>query len=129
MKPWLIITLVVIAVIVAGAVIFYQSLNSRLKHLTAPASDPDLSEIADGTYHGKYSAFPVVVEVSVTVKDHAITKIVLIKHQNGQGSGAEVIPNEVVKSQTLQVDTVSGATYSSKVILNAIEDALLRAKK
>ncbi|GAI95081.1 unnamed protein product, partial [marine sediment metagenome] len=36
---------------------------------------------------------------------------------------------KVVEAQTLQVDAVSGATYSSKVILKAIENALNNANK
>jgi uncharacterized protein with FMN-binding domain len=129
MKPGVIILLAVLAVIIIGGIIFYQSINSRLKHLEAPAADPDLSRIADGTYRGSSSAFPVVVEVDVTVKNHAIAKIDLVKHQNGQGGGAEVIPGRVVESQSLKVDIVSGATYSSKVILKAIEDALIHARQ
>lgn len=35
----------------------------------------------------------------------------------------------VVEAQSLQVDAVSGATYSSKVILKAIEDALVNQRK
>ena len=52
-----------------------------------------------------------------------------MEHVNGQGSGAERIPATVVEKQTLQIDMVSGATYSSKVILKAIENALLNASK
>ena len=62
--------------------------------------------------------------MKVTVKNHAITDIDLLKHQNGQGKPAEVITERVLAAQSLKVDTVSGATMSSKVILLAIEDAL-----
>jgi uncharacterized protein with FMN-binding domain len=47
-----------------------------------------------------------------------------LEHRNGQGEAAEVIPQMVVDAQSLQVDAISGATFSSKVILLAIEDAL-----
>lgn len=40
----------------------------------------DLSATKDGTYAGSYSTFPVSAEVSVTVKDHVITGIELLKH-------------------------------------------------
>jgi uncharacterized protein with FMN-binding domain len=63
----------------------------------------------------------------VTVKNHTIKKIELLKHKNGQGQGAEIIPDKVMEVQSLKVDSVSGATYSSKVILKAIQDALLKA--
>ncbi len=65
----------------------------------------------------------------MTVKNHQITEIELVKHKSGRGAPAEIIPSKVVEAQTLQVDAVSGATYSSKVILKAIENALNNANK
>lgn len=84
----------------------------------------DLSQVSDGTYSGSFDALLVGAEVSVTVNNHKITDIQLIHHKNERGQKAEVIPNKVLSAQSLQVDTVSGATNSSKVILKAIENAL-----
>ena len=67
-------------------------------------------------------------KVSVTVKDNKITDITLLNHKNERGKPAEVIPEKVLKAQSLQVDTISGATNSSKVILKAIENALMSGK-
>lgn len=87
-------------------------------------ADVDLSQISDGTYSGSYEVFPVAAEVSVTIENHQFTEIELIKHTNGQGSAAETIPDTVLKTGSLNVDVVSGATYSSKVILKAIQNTL-----
>ncbi len=87
----------------------------------------DLTQVPDGTFTGRCNAFPVIAQVQVAVKDHEITSILLEQHLNGQGGGAEVIPDRVVQTQSLLVDTASGATYSSKVILLAIRDALQKA--
>jgi uncharacterized protein with FMN-binding domain len=92
-------------------------------------SEVDLEKIADGDYTGRHKIFPVAAEVKVNVKNHKITEIKLVKHNNGQGTSAEIIPDKVVEAQTLNVDIVSGATYSSKVILKAIENALSRNDK
>lgn len=89
----------------------------------------DLAKVADGTYSGSFKVFPVSAEVKVTVENHTITQIQLVKHKNGQGSAAEVIPDKVVAAQSLDVDIISGATSSSKVILKAIENALNSAIK
>lgn len=89
--------------------------------------DVELAAAADGDYAGSHSCFPVAAEVRVTLENHLIKEVVLIKHTNGQGKGAEIIPEMVIEAQTLEVDSVSGATYSSKVILLAIRDALLKA--
>ena len=60
----------------------------------------------------------------VTVNSHRITEIDIIRHDGGRGKDAESITKSVVEYQSLQVDSVAGATYSSRVILRAIEDAL-----
>ena len=86
---------------------------------------PSSAGVEDGDYIGSYSVFTVSVEVEVTVKNHTIEEIELLKHKNAQGQGAEIIPEKVIEAQSLKVDSVSGATYSSKSILLAIENALI----
>ncbi len=84
----------------------------------------DLSNVHDGTYTGSCDAIFVGAEVEVTVKDKKITDIKLLNHKTEKGKPAEVIVDDVKKKQSLQVDAISGATNSSKVILKAIENAL-----
>jgi uncharacterized protein with FMN-binding domain len=89
-------------------------------------TEVDLSDVLDGTYTGEHIVLPISVKVEVTVKDHEITKIDLIRHINGQGQKAEILLDSIVEMQSLKVDVVSGATYSSIVILKAVQDALSR---
>jgi uncharacterized protein with FMN-binding domain len=84
----------------------------------------DLSKVQDGNYIADFDAIVIGAKVNVSVKNHEIADVQLVEHKNERGGGAEVIPERVVKAQSLQVDTVSGATNSSKVILKAIENAL-----
>jgi uncharacterized protein with FMN-binding domain len=84
----------------------------------------DLTQIPDGTYDGRFSVFPVSVDVNVTVSNHQITVINIARHRTGRGAPAEIIKDRVIEAQSLDVDIVSGATYSSKIILKSIEDAL-----
>lgn len=124
----LIIVLVIIAILFIAGWIVYQNINNNLESLTNMSiSDVDLSNVKDGAYFGSYDAFPISVEVEVAVNNHQISKIDLIKHDNGQGGPAEVLTEQVVESQSVEIDAISGATYSSKVILKAIENALLNA--
>lgn len=88
-------------------------------------SSLDLSNTADGTYTGSEDGDIVKASVEVTVKDHAITKIALISHENGKGQRAEVIVDDIVKANSLEVDAISGATYSSGVIKVAVYNALM----
>jgi uncharacterized protein with FMN-binding domain len=111
-----------IIVVLAGIRMHLESNLEQLANLEI--SNVDLTKLEDGTYTGTYEVFPVAAEVSLTIGNHKITDIKLLKHDNGQGTPAEVIPEKVVEAQSLEVDIVSGATYSSKVILKSIENAL-----
>lgn len=84
----------------------------------------DMSKVEDGTYEGTSDGGMVKVEVKVEVKDHKITNIELVKHENGKGKPAESIIDDMVKENTYDVDCVSGATLSSKTIKNAVNKAL-----
>lgn len=129
-KKVLILSIVAIILLIGtfGGFKIFSDIKQSFEELSAvEVENVDLSSIADGTYSGSYDLFPVSAEVAVTISGHKITEIKLIRHSNGLGKAAEAIPDEVVKTGSLQVDTVSGATYSSKVILKAIENALKNA--
>ena len=87
-------------------------------------TSPDFSKIADGTYQGNSKVGPVRVTLEITMRGSAITSIQIIKHRNGRGKKAEVIVPRIIEAQSLNVDVVSGATYSSKAFLLAAENAL-----
>jgi uncharacterized protein with FMN-binding domain len=126
-KKHIIITIILIAVIgiAVMAVTIFTTADKNLKIIMETTiNEVDLSKIEDGVYTGSFGAIPVTAEVQVTVSNHKITDIKILKHDNGQGSAAEVLPDKVVEAQSLKVDLISGATYSSKVILKAIENAL-----
>ncbi len=131
MKKRYIVTIIVVLVLALGFIttkLLLAKAEGNLKQLAlSEISDVDLAAAEDGIYIGSYSAFPISVEVRVTIKNHIIKEIELLKHNNGQGQGAEIIPENVIEAQYLNVDSVSGATYSSKVILKAIQNAILKA--
>ena len=86
--------------------------------------DIDPAKVPDGKYTGKHETKLVSAEVEVMVRNGRIERITLTKHEHGRGEKAESIVDTVVEEQSLDVDTVSGATGSSKIILKAIEKAL-----
>jgi uncharacterized protein with FMN-binding domain len=85
---------------------------------------PDLTAIEDGSYTGQYTVGPVFAKVSVGVAAGRITSFTILEHRTGKGQAAEVLASRVVEKQTLDLDAVSGATYSSKAILKAGQAAL-----
>lgn len=126
-KVWILIISIFlfIGVLVIVGISIYNKINRELEGLkTIVIDEIDLSTTMDGTYIGSYETTVVKVKVAVTVVNHTITEIEILKHDNGQGKEAEEILNDVIESQSVLVDSIAGATYSSKVILLAIIDAL-----
>lgn len=87
----------------------------------------NLNNLENGVYRGE--AKTSLVKVEVEVSNNKITKIVLLKHENGLGSKAESIIKKMISMNTYEVDAVSGATDSSEVIKSAVRDALRNRKE
>ena len=111
---------------VYAAKYFYDLSTYRKAISDITIGEIDLAQIPDGVYTGHSEAKWVAATVVVTVKGQRITDIQL-DHRHDQGIDAEVIPSRVIEAQSLQVDIVSGATSSCKVILEAIENAFKEA--
>ena len=88
--------------------------------------------LADGVYSGEADGFRgLTVKVDVTVEDNAITDIDVIDHgatSSRKGidfSGAvDTVADEILRRQSLDVDTVSGATISTTGLINAVTSAV-----
>jgi uncharacterized protein with FMN-binding domain/polyferredoxin len=91
------------------------------------ASGTSISDIADGTYTGTGTGLRGQTQVSVTVKDGKITDIAIDSYQDDQQffeKAESTIIDEIISDQSVDVDAVSGATYSSNGIREAVADAL-----
>jgi len=129
-KKILMIVLLVVAVlvIIGGFVMknLIDKLDDGLEELTSlEIENVDISKVPDGTYSGAYKQFPIDVELTVSVTNGVIQNIQINKHVNGKGKDGEKITDQVISQQSLDVDMITGATYSSIVILKAIEQALM----
>jgi len=123
-KVLIIIVIIVLVIGVAGKLIIDKIERDMEAVMLIEIEDVDLSTISDGVYLGSYKSVPIEVHVKVTITNHIITDIEITKHVTGQGQGAEIIIDDILEEQSLDVDLISGATYSSKIILLAIKDAL-----
>lgn len=84
--------------------------------------------LKDGVYEGESSHGPNSVKVRVTVKDQKISLIEVLKNKAWKGKKAlSEIPNRIIQEQSTKVDALSGATNTSNVIMNAVENALSKA--
>nr|WP_321294429.1 FMN-binding protein [uncultured Sphaerochaeta sp.] len=124
----LIVVLCTLILLGVGFSLVFRQVETNLQNLVTLSIAPSVPvSLADGLYEGTYSTFPVKVRVQVHVLDQRIQAISLLEHRNGQGEPAEAILETIVEEQSLAVDTISGATYSSIVILKAVEQALAKA--
>lgn len=121
-KKVLLITFIVVLFLFIVGKIIIGNMVRNVQNISV--SMPDILSVQDGNYIGEYSITPVHVKVEVSVSNHRITNITISQHDNGLGSTAESIVNDVVQEQSLDIDAVSGATVSSKCILKAVENAI-----
>ena len=84
--------------------------------------------LKDGIYKGSYWGWPNRAVVSVTIEEGKIKSIDVLKHQAWRGGIAEgPVVESIIATQSTSVDAVSGATNSSRVIMNAVQDAIEKA--
>ena len=97
---------------------------------SAIGSNISTANLKDGLYHGEAKGFTTKIITEVVVTDGMIQEIKIIQHHESKGWYDEVfmiLPREIIKKQTLQVDAISGATKTSKGLVKSIEDALRKA--
>ena len=89
----------------------------------------DPSAYKDGTYYGTGTGFGGTLKVKVEISGGKITSIQIMENQDGSEyiSKASALINTIIQNQRTNVDTVSGATYSSVGIIQAVRDALSQA--
>ena len=88
-------------------------------------------KLMDGIYEGSYRNGPNKAVVKVTIIGGRMVHVELVKHSaSWKGKKAsEIIPRRIVLEQSTRVDEVTGATNSSRVIMNAVQIALEKAYK
>lgn len=86
-----------------------------------------IENINDGAYEGVGIGFGGIISTEIIINNKKITQINLLNHRETQGYYEEVfreISYEITETQNLNVDSISGATSTSRGFLNSIKDAL-----
>lgn len=134
MSGW-IIALIIVAILGACGGIgwsFLEKEHKEARNLSIEAID--FSDLNDGIYIGKYAGGIYqwrANDVQVTVSSGTVTDIKLLSSSDpGTNNTQEnVLYDSIIKKQSLQVDTISGPTLTSKAYLKAVENALIQAEK
>lgn len=138
---WKVILIIVfiISSVALGAVILDSPGRREIAGLSFRSIN--FRKLRDGTYIGDFKGTKSHLrdtQVEVTITDGGIKEIEILKgamNKDGKpaklrgGKSIEDLFDDVVKSETLQVDVISGATVTSKAHLKALENALEQAEE
>ena len=105
--------------------------NWKDPNAASSAADVDASSVKDGTYTGSAKGMESTIEVTVTVAGGKITSVAA-EGQETEGIGSkalEQLPGKIAEAGTTDgVEGVSGASVTSKAIIDAVNAALASAK-
>lgn len=112
--------------------------KSKQESTSESGSDSSLAEIAavqdasaykDGTYYGTGKGFAGTMKVKVDISGGKIASISIVSTKDGDSyvKSASSLLDTIVEKQSTNVDTVSGATFSSRGIIAAVRSALSQA--
>ncbi len=127
----LLILLVIIAV--SGGIGWLFLSKEHREAASLPLNAVDFSKLNDGQYHGAYAGGMFkwrVNECDVTVLNGKVTDIQLVSTIDPAAENTDhaELYDRVIKAQSLQVDTISSASLTSKAYLQCIENALIPAQ-
>ncbi len=94
------------------------------------STTPDAQAYTAGTYTAEAEGIRSTVKLAVTFSETEITGIEILEHgesRNIADVALTQIPAEVLEKQSLDVDVISSVTFTSRAVLNAIEDACEQA--
>lgn len=139
-KPFApVLSVALITACVAGSLSGYQApvyaaqeVSKNIKEDTQEEEQKAVGpfELEDGVYKGIGTGFAGDITVSVQIQDKQIVSIDIISFSDDEAffTRAKAVIDIIIEGQTLDVDTVSGATFSSRGIINAVKNALTGEK-
>ena len=143
LKPFApVLSVAVVASCVAGTLSGYQppvyaaqEQTNSVKEETTKSEEQEQAvkgsfDLTDGVYKGTGTGYVGEITVAVQIKDKQIVAIDILSSSDDAAffKGAQAVIDKIIEGQTLEVDTVSGATYSSRGIISAVKNALTGEK-
>ena len=143
LKPFApVLSVAVVASCVAGTLSGYQppvyaaqEQTNSVKEETTKSEEQEQAvkgsfDLTDGVYKGTGTGYAGDITVAVQIKDRQITAIDILSSSDDAAffKRAQAVIDKIIEGQTLEVDTVSGATYSSRGIISAVKNALTGEK-
>lgn len=124
-KIMIIITSIVLVIGIGFGLSYLKRYNDYKNEVAdIEINEVNLTQIKDGVYVGEYDVDFISAKVQVEIKDSEIKDIEFIEYHHDRGEKAKRILQDMIDEQRIEVDTITGATNSSKVIQKAVENAL-----
>lgn len=120
-------------VLACSMVVSLTACGSKKQQTTGETATTEGKQVlgyTPGEYEGVSNGYGGEMKVKVTVDETSITKIDIVSHADTPGvstNAFDQIPPAIIEQQSLAIDVVSGATFSSLGILNAVQDGLKKA--
>ena len=133
-KGCLITVLALLVLLAIGGGIGWSFISKEHREARSlPLNNVNFDKLNDGTYHGLYEGGMYqwrYNECDVSVADGRVAEIHMTSSNDpgAENTDTEMLYERVVAAQSLQVDTISGATLTSKAYLQCVENALLPAQ-
>lgn len=99
---------------------------------TPPATPPAEPAFKDGTYEGEGEGYKGPVKVEVEVAGGKVTAVEVLENEDTpelfEGAQEAIVEEVITENSADDLEAVTGATGSSKGLIEAIQDALEKAK-
>jgi uncharacterized protein with FMN-binding domain len=119
-------TLVVfVSILVLGGIAALAASRGLSEIQAMTVIEPDLIALADGVYAGEFNKYRWHYSVEVRMEDKRISDIAVLKQPDGRAELAAAAVEEIIRTQKLNIDAVSGATVDTRALQKAVEAALL----
>jgi uncharacterized protein with FMN-binding domain len=133
MFGWIIALVIVVVLVVAGGIGWSYVSKEHKEARSLPLNKVDFNKLNDGKYHGSYAGGMYkwrANECDVMVTGGKVADIQLSGtiDPGADNTDYKMLYSRVISQQSLHIDTISGATLTSKAYLQAVENALVQAQ-
>jgi uncharacterized protein with FMN-binding domain len=127
---FILVPIIVIVAALGGGLLFTE--GERREGRNLPIGAVDFKSLDDGTYVGEYAGGMYkwrANKVQVTVASGRVTNISVLEQKSPPPTGlTSQLYDRVIQAQSLQVDTITSATITSKAYLKSVENALVKTQ-
>ena len=104
-------------------------MRASARALAKAGGQSPFSDAANGNFEGTSRGYRGMLKVGLTIRDGVLVAAKIIsQRENRARSSLKDVPEAMVENQSLDVDTVTRATVTSKAIIKAAGEALGKAK-